>query len=234
MAVTALTMISNALNTAGIAGKEFRQMTDVESNDGLALLNYLLDEKTIDVSANAYYVTHNFNYVQGQESYAIDNLIYAELMTFTINSVRFQVRPVGRDFYFGTPRANNVQSLPATWTQEPYNGGTKIYVYYLPNDAYNAQIIGKFGYASVTKQTDMTATYPLYYIRFLTIELARAMCIEWGYPILPSLDNEYKRLSDLNKQRRAALDLRMKKISTLKNTGGDFYAYANLTTGWYP
>jgi hypothetical protein len=60
------------------------------------------------------------------------------------------------------------------------------------------------------------------------------MCIEWGYPILPALDNEYKRLSDLNKKRRSTLDLHMKKISTLGNTGGDFYAYANLTTGWYP
>lgn len=234
MAVTALTMISNALNTAGIAGKEFRQMTDVESSDGLALLNYLLDEKTIDVSANAYYTTYNFNFVQGQEVYEIANLIYAESITFTINSVRFQLRQVGRDFYFSTPRANNIQSLPATWTQEPYKSGTKIYVYYLPNSAYNTQIVGKFGYSSVTKQTDMSAAYPLYYVRFLTIELARAMCIEWGYPILPALDSEYKRLSDLNKKRRSTLDLHTKKISTLGNTGGDFYAYANLTTGWYP
>lgn len=256
MPYTTNQLIADAYYASGIVGKEFQQVDGDQINEGLIFLNFLLAKKTADKSGIPYYWEYNANFIIGQEQYFIPRLIDVDTMTFFIqtpnpvivnpipapptpsvstpgNQVRYAMRKVDRKAYWGTPRANQIQSLPYTFTVERQFGGASVYVYFLPNDSYQFQIWGLFSLAEVVLEQDLLLTIDKFYIDYLRFELAVRLCNEYNYTVPAGVQaqlDEYEMIIDKREQR---MDLTQTTISPLSQiTDGVNYAWANLGTGW--
>lgn len=257
MVYTVTQAISSAFYTAGVVGKEFEQVDGDQFNDGLVLLNSLLAKKTADKSGIPYFLQYNDNFIIGQEQYYIPGLISIETMTFFIdnppgpiivnptpapptpgpigagNQVRYSMIKVNRKQYWETPRANQILSLPYQFYYDRQFGGASVYVYFLPNAAYQFQIWGLFALNDVTLNQDLSTILDQFYIDFLKFELAERICAEYDYSMpegaAHQLD-EYRNIIDKREQR---MDLTLQHVSPLTRLGdGLNYAWANLGTGW--
>jgi len=274
MPYTVTQLISDAFNCSGIVGKEFEQVSGEQFTEGLQLLNSMLAKKTADKSGIPYFLRYSSNFVIGQEQYTIPGLIDVSSITFFIdnppstpvipapanatmptpgvigagNQVRYSMRKVERKQYWGTPRANQITSLPyqyyverqfggATNTQpgvlaNPF-GGASIFVYFLPSVAYTFEIWGLFSLNAVIQEQDLAESLDQFYIDFIKFELAERICAEYDYNFPEGAAkqlSEYQMIIDKREQR---LDLTQQTISALSNnSNGINYAYANLGTGW--
>ena len=273
MAYTVTQLISDAFNCSGIVGKEFEQVSGEQFAEGLQYLNSLLAKKTADKSGIPYFLMYESSFIVGQEQYLIPGLIEIDTMTFFIdsppsvpltpppyatsptpsvapqtNEVRYTMRKVDRKTYWGTPRANQVMSLPYQYYYERQFGGStntqpgvlpnplggaSVYVYFLPVQAYTFQIWGIFAMQNVIQGQDLSQSLDQFYIDFLKFELAERICAEYDYSMpqgaAKQLD-EYQLIIDKREQR---LDLNQTQISPLTQTNdGINYAWANLSTGW--
>ena len=231
MAYTARTLITRAWYLSGIVARGLQSVTGDQATDGLFLLNALLDWKSIDVTLIPYWTYHEFPAVVGQEEYFIENLYQVESLTFNKDVIRYASEGVGREDYFGSTRADNITSLPFSWTfNRKINGGT-IYLYFKPAEAYPIKIMGKFGLTDVTLDTDLETAYDRSYIEYLRYLLAQYMCSEYGVlfnpeskQILKSLERELMYVSPP--------DLHLQKASILNRGGGLTWAQINLGRGW--
>ena len=115
--------------------------------------------------------------VQGQQEYFVPNLIDVSTLTFNLSTVRYSTSLKKRQAFFGSSRADNIQSLPYTYFWERSNGGVKIYLYFLPAQNYPLTITGKFYLNDVTNDTDLDLTMDRYYQLYLTYCLAEYICI---------------------------------------------------------
>lgn len=274
MAYTVTELVADAFNCSGIVGKEFEQVSGEQQAEGFKWLNSLLAKKTADKSGIPYFLRYSANFVIGQEQYPIPGLIDVSSMTFFIdsppstpvipappyatmptpfvqgqsNEVRYSMRKVDRKAYWGTPRANQIQSLPYQYYVERQFGGStntqpgilpnplggaSVFVYFLPVQAYTFEIWGLFALNSVTQGQDLSLTLDQFYIDFLKFELAERICAEYDYSFpdgaAKQLD-EYQMIIDKREQR---LDLTQQTISPLAQINdGINYAWANLSTGW--
>lgn len=236
MAYTALKLITKAFYRAGIKGQGFNAPTSEELAEGLDSLNDLFAEKTVDNALNPYYVKYDFTVTPGTEEYFIENLIEAETVTFTLDSVRYSVMKTSRAKFFGSARANNIESLPFMWHLEKEFGGARLFLYYLPNQAYDFQIWGQFSLASdVTLLTDLSLTYDRFYLSYLKCALAERLCLDYDMDVPAKLREQMEEFDELMKSQISPMDLNMQKTSTLQ--GGSFvnYGVANLApNGWLP
>lgn len=233
MAYSVTQLIANAWYVSGLVSRGLQTVSGDQYTDGLYLLNALLNFQTADSGLVPYFNQYNFTAVIGQESYFIPNAIKLELMTFTIaeQQVRYNTIPLGRIDYFGSARANNIQSLPFNWRLERSLGGATLYMYFLPQEAYNMTVWGKFGLTNATATTDLSTLYDLFYIEYLRYELAKAICDEYAIEFQPM------QMSRLIKYRQAIYNLSPRDLSIRKMTlfmqGQNFnYAQANLGHGW--
>lgn len=233
MAYLANDLVTRAWYLSGIVARNLETVSGDQATDGLFLLNTLLDFKATDESLIPYYTRYNFNLVQGQEVYTIANLFAVETMTFTLNTVRYSMMQVSRDVYFGSARANGIQSLPFNYHVERELDGSKIYVYYLPNQTYVAEILGKFGLTNVTQFQDMSLVYDMFYMEYLRYALAQMMCDEYDIQFAP---NKLMKLKEYEKKLMyvSPPDLSMKKLSTMQHGNSLNYAQVNLGRGWTP
>lgn len=235
MAYTTTKLISNAFHKAGIVSREFGEVSGHQVAVGLDELNKLLARKTIRQSLIPYYTKSNFTAVIGQEEYAITNLIDIETLTFNIGTVRYEVTDKLRYKYQGTGRANNVESLPYQYHFEPELNGGRIFLYFLPQEAYEFTLWGKFRLTSVTLPQDLELTLDLFYIDFLEMELAERLCGEYNLEVPPLLAKDVEKFRVDLKNSVGKLDTQIKKRSTLNNGGAvGFYGAANLGKGWVP
>jgi len=236
MTYTVLKLITNAYNMAGIVSRDFETVEGSQLSDGIDSLNDLLGDKTVDTGLIPYYRRHEFNGVIGQEQYDIDNLTEVSTLVFFLSGVRYQMFPVGRDNYFGSPRAENIQSLPFTYNVERIVGGSSIYMYFKPNQDYLFQIWGKFSLDEVTDQLfDLETVYDRFYIDYLKFQLCRRLCINYSYPMPDLAAEELGRLEQKINKMSGPLDFHMKTISTLNNMGYTVsYAQVNIGKGWVP
>jgi hypothetical protein len=140
------------------------------------------------------------------------------------------MRRLGRNDYFGSPRANNINSLPFTYHTERVKGGIDIYLYFKPNQVYPVHIWGKAGLQNVTQLTDLTVVYDYFYIAYLRYKLAERICEENNITFTKGATlAEYEaKLLDGS----SAYDLSIRKLSTLTHGGSFNYAAANLGRGW--
>lgn len=180
MAYTALQLINRAYYLSQVVSRSLQTVDGEQVTDGLYLLNALLDVKASDLHLIPYFQEYDFNTVQGTESYFVPNLVYADSVTFNIGVVRYSMIDMTRKGYFATPRVDNVQSLPFSYRVERKLNGSQIYFYFVPADAYEIKIWGKFGLSDVTLNTDLSLTYDPYYIEYLRYALAEYICSEWG------------------------------------------------------
>lgn len=231
MAYTVLELINEAYYLSGIVANT-SQPTGAQQKRALTLLNSLLALKTSDSRLVPYTSTYNFNAVVGQQTYLIPKLIYADSVTFNLNTtIRLALMQQSRKQYWGSYRITNLSTLLSVFNLEPAVGGANLSVYPLPNIAYPISIVGRFSLNAVTKFTDLSAIFDGDYIFYLTFALSRYLCLRTNISFPPAAEMEYNKLEQLLKD-KSALDLTVTKISTLDKGCGINYAIGNLRGGW--
>lgn len=232
MAYTALQLINRAYYLSQIVSRQLMTVTGEQVTDGLYLLNALLDIKGSDLRLIPYFQENIFTTVQGQEKYFVENLLYADSITFNIGVVRYSMSDLTRKGYFSTPRVDNVQSLPFSYRVERCLNGANLYLYFVPADVYTMKIWGKFGLTDVTLNTDLSLTYDAYYIEYLRYALAEYICCEWGSTFPDQAKRKYdeirKKLLDIS-----PADLSIQKRSYFTSSPALDWQLINIP-GWVP
>jgi hypothetical protein len=233
LSYTATKLINNAYYTSQIVSRGLGTPSADQLSDGLELLNELLSFQAVNGRLIPYYQTYSLTAVAGQEVYFIPNLIEIDSFTFNMGSVRFPTTNQKRKRYFGSGRANNINSLPVTWHLERTKGGANLYLYFKPDTTYPLNLIGKFGFTSVTLSNDLSTVYDSYYISYLKYSLAEYICMDNAVSLPPQQSiklAEFKQtILDLS-----PLDLSMEKQSTLQRGSNFNYADVNIGRGWRP
>ncbi len=136
-----------------------------------------------------------------------------------------------RSRYFATPRVDNILSLPYMWHFEREKGGGRIYVYFKPQDTYPLKFNGKYGFSSVTKDTDLELVYDRFYIAYLKYALAQYLCIDYNISMQPEAIGQ---LTDYEEQLRyiSPIDFSTNIRNPMQKGYPDMYAQANLGKGW--
>ena len=232
MAYTTLQLINGAYYDSGIVSRGFETVSGSQANDGLQFLNDLIADKTVENGLIPYYEEHNFTAVIGQERYFIENLIEIDTFVFYIDSVRYQTENRARREYFGTSRADNIQSLPGSWHMERCFGGANLYIYFKPNQAFPLTIWGQFRLSEVTINQDLSLTLDRFYINYLKYDLAARLCAEFNYAVPPGVTKALNRYEDSISKKSGPMDLQIRKLSSLQRRGGINYGQVNLGHGW--
>ena len=232
MAYTALQLINRAYYLSQIVARDLQTVDGDQVTDGLYLLNALLDVKGSDLRLIPYFQQNTFNTVQGQEMYFVQNLLYADSITFNIGVVRYSMTDLTRKGYFSTPRIDNVQSLPFSYRVERCLDGANLYLYFVPADVYVMKIWGKFGLTDVTLTTDLSLIYDTYYIEYLRYALAEYISCEWGSTFPAQAAAKYaeirKKLMDIS-----PADLSIQKRSYFTSSPALDWQLCNIP-GWVP
>jgi len=232
MAYTTLELITRAYYEAGIVSRGFETVSGSQASDGLIFLNDLLADKTVENGLIPYYEEYNFNAVIGQEKYFIENLINIDTFVFYIDTVRYQTLNKGRREYFGTSRADNIQSLPGSWHMERTFGGADLYIYFKPDQNFPLTIWGQFRLNEVTLNQDLSLTLDRFYINYLKVDLANRLCAEFNYSVPPGVTSALNKIEDAISKRSGPMDLRLIKLSSLQRRGSINYGQVNLGHGW--
>ena len=232
MAYTTLQLITNAYYESGIVARGFETVSGQQANDGLQFLNDLLGDKTIENGLIPYYSQYDFTAVAGQEMYFIPDLIEVDTFVFFIDTVRYQTENRARREYFGSSRADNIQSLPGSWHMERCFGGANIYIYFKPNTTYPLTIWGQFRLAAVVINQDLSLTLDRFYINYLKFDLAARLCDEFNYSTPPGVAKQLAKYVDNISKKSGPMDMRLIKLSTLQRRGGINYGQVNIGHGW--
>jgi hypothetical protein len=232
MAYTTLQLINNAYYESGIVSRGFETVGGQQATDGLQFLNDLIADKTVENGLIPYYEEHNFSAVTGQEKYFIEDLISIDTFVFYIDTVRYQTENRARREYFGTSRADNIQSLPGSWHMERCFQGANLYIYFKPNQAYPLTICGQFRLQQVTLNQDLSLTLDRFYINYLKFDLAARLCAEYNYTVPPGVAKALANYEDTISKKSGPMDLRLTKLSSLQRRGGINYGQVNLGHGW--
>jgi len=184
MPYSARELIIDSYYLSGIVGKNYEFTTGDEINDGLTILNDFLGIKGADIKHIPYYTVYDGVFIINQAVYYIPNLVEMESMTFFLqnpaspgqSSIRFQMNEQTREQYFAPPRAEHISTLPLTWHMERTTSGTNVHVYFLPNQAYKFQIVGKFSLSQTSLNQDLSTVYDDWYLRYLKYALAIWLC----------------------------------------------------------
>ncbi len=233
MAYPALQLINRAYYLSQVVARELQEVSGAQITDGLFLLNSILDFKSSDLRAIPYFKEYVFNAVIGQEKYSVPNLLYLDTLTFNIGPVRYAMNDVSRKDYFGSPRVDNIQSLPFSYRPERTLDGMDIYLYFEPESNYVMKAWGKFGFDEVTLTTDLSLTFDLYYLEYLRFKLAEQICSDWG----TTFPEASQRI--LSQYEKKILDVSPPDLSIQKRGyfGGQFgfdWQMVNLFKGYIP
>lgn len=151
-------LISEAFYTSGIVSREFQTVQGDQELTALLKLNEILTDTAIETDMIPFFTSsYTFPAVVGQEMYFIPNLDDMETLVFFINSIRYQMRKNPRDQYFGSGRAQNVESLPFNWHAERTLGGTNVFIYFFPDQQYPMQATGLFRLQQVSLFQDLNS-----------------------------------------------------------------------------
>lgn len=234
MAYLASKVITNAFYLSKIVSRSFETPTGPQMADGLDTLNKILVDKTIQSALIPYVQKIQMSAVIGQSEYFIENLIDLDTFTFFIGTIRFATQRIARDEWFGNNRATGIKSLPFTWHLERELNGARIYLYFVPDQAYTLELVGTFRLANVTQQQDLTLSLDQYYIDFLEYALAVRLCEVYGFNVPPSIDARYEKYMKLIQDQMKVFDLTQQKLSYFGQNGSFVnYAIASLNLTWW-
>lgn len=229
-------LINRAWIQSGIVPRALSSVSGEQVRDGLFLLNQFLDDVSMTGRFIPYYDYPEVTAVIGQEIYFIPNAVIIETVTFNIGDVRYSMYRDNRGHYFGNPRVDNINALSFDFYVERVNGGSNVYVYFLPQQAYVFKIKGRFSLSNLTTANmgdDLDDTYDGWYQNYLLYNLARKMCSWYKISVSPETMAEIKRyedqLADAN-----CMDLTTRKISTAAKSATITYAQVNIGRGWIP
>lgn len=224
--------IQRALNLSGILSRSLEEQDDEEGATGLFWLNMLLAEKSATGMLLPYFGHIDILPVVGQEIYFVPNLTTAEILTFKIQGVRYSITNTGRYKYLGTPRADNIESLPFQWYWERVHGGMNIYLYFKPSTQIESlQVTGLLGLQNVIFSTELDDFLDTFYQNFLIFELAESLCLAYKISTPPETKAKLTRL----RHEMVALnprDFSIKKKSLLGSGGILTYAQVNIGRAW--
>lgn len=227
-------LISEAYYLAAIVSRGFETVSGAQITDGLALLNDMLALRDVDGVIIPYYTQYQFNTVNGTEKYNVPNLIDIDTITFNDNNVRYVSNQLGSHKYFGTTRADNVDTLPITCHGVRVKGGLDVYFYPIPDKAYDVKIWGKFGFEEITSlDTDLTTIYEKFYLVYMRYALARFICEAYN---IDMPQQAFQKLIVLETKMRyvAPKDYSIQKISQFGGGGYMNYGQINLGHGFVP
>ena len=127
--------------------------------------------------------------------------------------------------------SRGITSLPFSYHLERTLDGSNVWVYYLPDQTYQFNLIGKFALTDVSLNEDMETVYDPFYIEYLRYALAQFMCNEYSITFAPEklamLKIYEKKLLDVSTP-----DLTMQKMNFI-NTGFTInWAQCNIGRGW--
>lgn len=241
MAYPVIQLIIDSWYLSGIVARELETVSGSQINDGLNLFNFLTSEKALDYSKIPYYSVYNFPAVIGQESYFIPNLLEIDTFVFFIpqgvgpgnTSIRYSMQLQYRKKYFGSSRAENIQTLPFSWTYQRSLGGTTLYTYFFPDQAYPMQLWGRFAFPNFGLFDDLSLSIEQFYIQYLRYDLANEFCRFYNIDFLPANKEHLIYLGRLI-DNMSAYDLSMSKMSTLNRERSINYAAVNIGHGWSP
>ena len=225
-------LVTLAYYISGVVSRDFETVSGSQLADGITMLNDLLTESSAKGNNIPYYTHQNFDCVKGQEEYFINDLIEVSALTYLNGNIRYSLDSKGRNEYFGSARAENVESLPSVYTVERSLGGSKIYIYMLPQDVFTFEITGKFFLSEVTTYTDLSTITDKYYQLYLKYGVAEMIC---QFNDVPFGMEKKQRLDLLESQifQVDPPDMRFRKISAYSDSGIN-YAAANLYRGFLP
>lgn len=245
MPYTVLKLITNAYYLSGIVSREFETTSGSQYTDGLDALNDLLGDKTVESGLIPYFKRLDLVAQPNVAEYFIPGLIDIATFTFFINSVRYCTLKNSRSEFFGSARAENIQSLMFNWhterefNQNPLDGpiteGARLFVYFRPDAGYPMQIWGTFGLDEVALNDDLSLVYGRFYIDYLKYALAQRVCDNFNFIVPQGVLDRLDVMENNIEKQSAQMDLKQTTISTL-NQGYDGFTYAdvNIGHGWRP
>lgn len=231
MPYTTTQLINRSWYLSGVVSRELETVSGDQLNEGLDLLNAVLAVKTATIQLIPYYLQYPFTAIIGQEEYFIPNLLEVETFTFNIGTVRYQTTEQKRRQYFGSGRVDNINSLPYSWHAERCLGGSNLYMYFLPSQAYPCIIWGKFSLAGVTLFQDLSLSMEQFYIEYLRYALAEYICQEYNITFQPQSAIKLAEYEEMIKN-ISPIDLSLTKISSLQSNATYNYGFVNFSGGW--
>jgi len=234
MTYTTNQLIADAYYASGIVGRGFEQVNDYQYGNGLIWLNELIGKKVVEPDLIPYEGTYVFNAVIGQETYSVPNLMKADTMTFVYSTVRYPMRKVERDEYWGSGRVNTIESLPYMWFGEPTFAGMDISMYWLPNQTFQFTIKGIFRLANIVQGQDLSLTLNTFYTTYLKWELSAKICQEYAMPVPSGTAQQLAEYQAIIDKQSRPMDLTIYKSSTLQKQQRLGWAWVNLGKGYLP
>lgn len=248
MAYTARTLITRSWYLSGIVSRGLQTVTGDQIQDGLMLLNALLDYKQVQIDLIPYWTYIELPAVTGQEFYFLPHVAEIESITFNDGVVRYPMDFTSRRSYYGSSRVDNIQTLPFNWNFNRALGGGNLALYFLPQADFPLKLMVKLFLVDVQLDTDLTnitsdlpytfinssnAGYDTSYIEYLRYALAHYMCSEYGILFNPESMKIFK---NIEKQLMyvSPPDLSMIKTSILQEVTGLNFGDINIGRGWRP
>lgn len=233
MPYTVTDLITRAYYLSSVVTKDAETPSGDQLKDGLSMLNAVLAFKTANQRLIPYFTEYNFTAVIGQEKYFVPDLILGESLTFTLDTVRYSMILKTRREYFGSPRANDVLSLPGIYHIERELFGSNIYIYFLPDQQYIFTLKGKFSLSNVTLNQDLSITMDAFYIDYLRYALAEYICQEYNITFQQQAE---KKLSEFESMLVdiSPIDMSMVKFSSLQTKESLNYGQINIGKGYTP
>lgn len=233
MAYTARMLITRAYYLSQVVARGLQVPSDEQITDGLFLLNALLQFKSTDLREIPYFKRDALTLTAGQDEYFIERLIYVDAMTYNIGPVRYPMAELTRKQFFDTARIDGIQSLPFSYRVEREKGGSRIYLYFVPQGNYELKLSGKFGLTDVTLDTDLSLEYDAFYIEFLRYQLAEYICSDWGATLPDETKSKLRAMEDTILDVSPA-DLSMQKLTFFSGQSPWDWQAINLSKGWFP
>lgn len=190
MAYTTNQLISGAYYASGVVSREFETVSGSQIADGLQWLNDILAEKRVDEGMVPYETVLSFNAVIGQKVYYIPNLTKIDTLVFYLDQVRYAMTYTKRNEFFGSPRVENIQTLPFEWYFERKVGGGNLHIYFAPDKNYPMEIHGIFDMEPVALGQDLSSNVttvnlgqPTFYVNspFIDSELVPGQLVINGF-----------------------------------------------------
>jgi len=250
MPYTAQELITRSWYLSGIVARNLQMPTGDQINDGLQMLNDLLNFQQISVDLIPYYTYIEMPLVAGQEYYFLPYIALIESATFNLDVVRYPMDSVSRRNYYGSARVDNISTLPFSWNFTRGEGGGTFACYFKPQSNYPLKMMVKFFLVDVSLDTDLTNVsqtvpytflqtanqgYDTSYIEYLRYSLARYMCSEYGILFNPESEKIF-RSYERKLMYMDPPDLSMKKVTILASDDqvGFNYGDVNIGRGWRP
>jgi hypothetical protein len=233
MAYSVLEAITESFYLSGIVSRSLQVVSGDQLSAGITYLNQILSFKSVNNDLLPWFKTYDFVLQSGESKTFIPGLVYAESFTFFLNSVRYSTSKATREEFFATGRAENINSLPLQWYSELTLNGSNLYVYFVPQQDFPAQIVGKFALQSVDIYDDLTLTYEMNYIFYLQYSLAKFLCDLYGYQV-PAAVSQQIDAFELSLSNRSPVNVKTRKVRLIGNSGSLSWQQINIGRGFTP